>query len=440
MNACGALRSIVSDNRAGRARGVTAWCTAHPQTLGAILRRHRDSDDPILIEATCNQVNQHGGYTGMTPARFRTFIEGLATQEGVDASRIILGGDHLGPNPWKRRPAAEAMTEAREMVRAYVEAGFDKIHLDASMACADDRMLSESVMAERAAELCATAESARGTREIVYVIGTEVPVPGGETEALDALAVTRPEAAARTLYLHRAAFARRGVGDAMGRVIGLVVQPGVDMNNIQVFAFDRAKAAALGAAVRDIPGIIYEAHATDFQTETALGDLVASHFGILKVGPSLTFAFREAVVAMAAIEERLNLAERSDILAAIAAAMDKDPGHWRAYVAADERQEMMKLYGLSDRIRYYWPDPKVEAALKLLLANIDSARVPLGLASQFVGQMLFDDRTTPLSERIIQTKVDAVVERYRRACASPSGGVADFAKPEPPRRDESVMI
>jgi len=422
MNACGRLRSIVADNRAGRARGVASWCTAHPQTLRAILRRHRDSDDPILIEATCNQVNQHGGYSGMAPARFRTFVEGLARQAGVDTSRIILGGDHLGPNPWKGRPAAEAMSEARDMVRAYVEAGFDKIHLDASMPCADDRMLSESAMAERAAELCATAEAARGMREIVYVIGTEVPIPGGELQVLDGLAVTRPEAAARTVDLHRAAFAKRGIGDAMGRVIGLVVQPGVDMGNDQVFAFDREKAAALSAAVRDIPGVVYEAHSTDFQTETALGELVASHFGILKVGPSLTFAFREAVFAMATIEERLGLPRRSGMLAVVAAAMDRDPRHWRGYVAADERQEVMKLYGLSDRIRYYWPDPAVQAALETLLANIDSARVPVGLVSQFVGQMLPDDRTTPLSERIIQTKVGAVVERYRRACASPAGG------------------
>src|SRR5579863_279504 len=159
MNAGAELRAIVADNRAGRARGLPSWCTAHGRTLLAILRQHRDSDDPILIEATCNQVNQHGGYTGMTPAGFRAFVESLALQAGVAADRIIFGGDHLGPNPWKGRTAAEAMSEARVMVRAYVEAGFDKIHLDASMACADDLALSEDAMAERAAELCAVAES-----------------------------------------------------------------------------------------------------------------------------------------------------------------------------------------------------------------------------------------------------------------------------------------
>ena len=129
------------------------------------------------------------------------------------------------------------------MVRAYVEAGFDKIHLDASMACADDRALGEAEMAERAALLCAAAESARGRREIVYIIGTEVPIPGGETEALDALAVTPPEAALRTFELSSLGIREpTALGEAMGDVVGLVVQPGVDMGNTQVFGFDKAKA------------------------------------------------------------------------------------------------------------------------------------------------------------------------------------------------------
>ena len=185
----------------------------------------------------------------------------------------------------------------------------------------------------------------------------------------------------RTFELHRSAFAKRGVADAMGRVIGLVVQPGVDMGNVQVFGFDREKAAPLSAALRDFPHIVYEAHSTDFQTERALAELVASHFAILKVGPALTFAFREAVVAMAAIEREMRLPAPSDIVSVLMAAMDANPTHWRGYIAADDQQTLLKLYGLSDRIRYYWPVPGVAAALKQLMANVDAARVPPGLIS-----------------------------------------------------------
>lgn len=418
MSGADVLRAIVAGNRAGKACGIAAWCTAHPQTLRAVLRAHHGNDDPVLIEATCNQVNQDGGYTGMTPAGFRALIETLALEAGIDTRRVILGGDHLGPNPWKHLPAAEAMAKASAMVAAYAQAGFEKIHLDASMACADDGALPEATMTARAAELCAVAEAARGGRELVYVIGTEVPVPGGETQAHDALTVTRPEAALRTVELHRAAFAARGLDSAFARVIGVVAQPGVDFGNAQVFAFDKAKAADLSAAARDMPGAVFEAHSTDYQSEVALADLVASHFAILKVGPALTFAFREAVVAMAAMEERLKVANPSHILETIAAVMEADPRHWRGYASPGEDAALTRLYGLSDRVRYYWPDARIAAALKTLSANIAAARVPPGLVSQVCGALLLDVSAMPLPERIIQLKVGAEVEKYRRACGA----------------------
>ena len=170
------LTELIARNRAGQGGGLPSWCTAHPQTLAAILHAYRNDTAPILIEATCNQVNQSGGYTGMTPADFVGFVHGIARSEGVDFARVILGGDHLGPNPWKAKPAARAMAIARDMVAAYVAAGFTKIHLDASMACRGE-VLAEAEMAARAADLCAVAESVAPGR-LVYVIGTEVPVPG----------------------------------------------------------------------------------------------------------------------------------------------------------------------------------------------------------------------------------------------------------------------
>jgi D-tagatose-bisphosphate aldolase class II non-catalytic subunit len=418
----GGLRSIIADNRAGGARGVASWCTAHAETLRVILRAHSHGDDLILIEATCNQVNQHGGYTGMTPARFRTFIEELADEADIDIRRIILGGDHLGPNPWKGQRAAEAMAEARDMVRAYVEAGFDKIHLDASMACADDDALSEDRMAERAAELCEVAESARGMRQLLYVIGTEVPVPGGETEVLDALAVTRPEAALRTFDLHRSAFARRGLGDALSRVIGFVVQPGVDFGNAQVFAYDPARAAELSRTVFDFPAAVFEAHSTDYQTEASLRALVASHFAILKVGPELTFAYRQAVVTMAHVERYLSVSRPSNILDIIHEEMTADPKYWRDYIAADTREDAMRLFGLSDRIRYYWPKPRIAAALQRLYDNIDNGHPEIGIMSQFIPSLDTERaEQRSLSSQIIRINVGAVVAKYRRATQPAAG-------------------
>ena len=418
MNPLDALKAIVADNRAGKLRGLPSWCTANPETLSAILAAHAHDDAPVLVEATCNQVNHQGGYTGQTPAAFRDFLFGLARGAGVDPARILLGGDHLGPNPWKDRPAAQAMAEARTMVAAFVEAGAKKIHLDTSMACVGDGVLDEETIAARAAELCAVAEGAAGGEKPVYVIGTEVPIPGGELQALDALAVTPPEAARRTYALHREAFAAHGVERAMERVIALVVQPGVDMGNDQLFAFDKAKAAGLSACAASLPGIVFEAHSTDFQSGAGLADLVAGHFPILKVGPSLTFAFREAVFAMASIAGRLGLKEGDTLIAALEAAMAAEPRHWRPYVAQGPREGLERLYGLSDRVRYYWPDPGVTAALKALRTAIDGARVPPGLLSQCAGEPFFGASDAHLSGRIIAHKVGAVVARYRRAAGS----------------------
>jgi D-tagatose-1,6-bisphosphate aldolase subunit GatZ/KbaZ len=335
-------------------------------------------------------------------------------------ARIILGGDHLGPNPWKSLPASEAMAKAKAMVEAYVRAGFGKIHLDASMALGSDGSLSEETMAERAAELCAVAEAARGDHELAYVIGTEVPIPGGETESLDSLAVTTPRAVQRTYELHRAQFA----SGAFERVTAMVVQPGVDFGNAQVFAFEPAKAAALAQSIAQVPSAVFEAHSTDYQSEAALAGLVAGHFAILKVGPELTFAFREAVVAMSEIEQWLNIATPSNILRVISEVMDADPRHWQNYMDAGD--ETMKLFGLSDRIRYYWPNSRIAAALRKLRENIDTTPIAPGLVSQYVGALDSQHKNLPLTEQIIQSKVGAIVNKYRRACDA-SGS---FASPE----------
>src|SRR3954451_14907399 len=118
------LSSLATMRRDGELRGVTSVCSAHPTVLRAALRHGRANDTTVLIEATCNQVNHRGGYTGMQPADFAALVTAIAAEERCPPGQVILGGDHLGPNPWRDRPAAEAMAEAEAMVEAYVGAGF----------------------------------------------------------------------------------------------------------------------------------------------------------------------------------------------------------------------------------------------------------------------------------------------------------------------------
>ena len=324
----------IASNRSGAKHGIYSVCSAHPIAIEAALVHALCNDESLAcIEATSNQVNQDGGYTGMQPAEFRDFVHGIADRVGFTRSRIVLGGDHLGPNPWQEKPAEAAMRAAETMVSAYVAAGFRKIHLDCSMSCADDKgPLHDESIALRSARLCGAAErawSSAGGEAPVYVIGTEVPVPGGAAQDLHEIDVTTPASARATLDTHRETFMAAGLGEAWKRVIAAVVQPGVEFTNSSVVDYDARKAGALCRALDDYPGMVFEAHSTDYQTPAALAQLVLDHFAILKVGPAITFAIREALWALDAIERDWIDAGRGSRLRQIAIErMKADPRHW----------------------------------------------------------------------------------------------------------------
>ncbi|HDR8918556.1 TPA: D-tagatose-bisphosphate aldolase, class II, non-catalytic subunit [Burkholderia vietnamiensis] len=423
------LRMIFDANRGGAQRGIYSVCSAHRLVLEAACEAARADGSPLLIEATCNQVNHVGGYTGMTPADFRRDVDAIAQRCGLAPSALVLGGDHLGPNPWRHRRAADAMREAAAMVAAYVEAGFEKIHLDASMACADDpARLDDRTIAARAAQLCRAAESAASRAGLapVYVIGTEVPTPGGEVSADGAaiarIAVTRSDSIGATLDAHRSAFAAAGLDDAWTRVVAVVAQPGVDFDDRHVLDYDSAKASALGASILRVPRLVFEAHSTDYQTEHALAALVRDHFAVLKVGPALTFALREALFALSFIEDALigDVALRSRLRDVVDAAMRAQPEHWAPYYRGDEaEQRLARQFGYSDRIRYYWLQPAVAAAVEQLFDNLARQPVPETLVAQWLPDVYAACRAGVLAKAPrawVRHRIRDVIAHYARAC------------------------
>jgi D-tagatose-1,6-bisphosphate aldolase subunit GatZ/KbaZ len=421
-----ALLDLIAQHKRGNAGGVTSICSAHPIVIEASLRHAlRQGVPTVLFEATCNQVNQDGGYTGMTPADFVGFVRGIAAKVGFDPSRIALGGDHLGPNPWTARNAEAAMAKAEAMVAAYVAAGFRKIHLDCSMACAGDPLpLPEAEIVARAVRLCRVAEAAYaqvGGEPPVYVIGTEVPVPGGATEAIEGLAVTTPDAALATIRAHRDAFIAAGLEPAWQRVIASVVQPGVEFDHHSIADYQPGRAQALSQAIADLPGMVFEAHSTDYQTRLALRQLVRDHFAILKVGPGLTFALREALWALDAIErEWIEAGAQARLREVALARMRELPQHWQRYYPGHGRSLEVDLqYSLSDRIRYYWPDRAIEQARERLFANLRGDPPPLSLISQYLPHALHAVRNgtadaDPMS--LVMAHINAVLDDYHHAC------------------------
>jgi D-tagatose-1,6-bisphosphate aldolase subunit GatZ/KbaZ len=386
-----AILDLIARHKAGEPCGLYSVCSAHPLVVEATLLHAKRSRAPFaLIEATSNQVNQDGGYTGLKPADFRDFVHRIADRVGLPRHRILLGGDHLGPNAWQALPAEQAMGRADVLIEDYVGAGFRKLHLDCSMSCADDPTpLSDDAIAHRAARLCAVAERAHaraGGEPPVYVIGTEVPVPGGAAEELGTLAVTTAKAARATIDVHRAIFAGAGLAAAWPRVIAAVVQPGVEFDHRKVVGYVPEKAQALRRMVESCTGMIFEAHSTDYQTPSALAALVRDHFAILKVGPGLTFALREALWALDAIErEWIEPSSVSGFRSVAIARMKAEPRHWAKYY--DTRGDDLDYdlqYSLSDRIRYYWPDPEIARAQDAMFQNLAKNPPPPALVSQYL--------------------------------------------------------
>ncbi|WP_226783087.1 class II D-tagatose-bisphosphate aldolase non-catalytic subunit [Oceaniglobus trochenteri] len=407
----------LAENRRGRQLGLTSVCSAHPHVIAAALRGAARHGQVALIEATCNQVNQEGGYTGMTPADFARLVRDIAAGLGLSREALLLGGDHLGPQPWRRLGAAEAMARAEVMVADYVRAGFQKIHLDCSMSCADDpEPLDEAVIAGRAARLARAAEAAAGETPPFYVIGTEVPPPGGMGEGHE-IVPTLPASVQHTVEAHRAAFAAAGLGAAFARVAAVVVQPGLDFGNETVADFDVAAAAPLSRAIGALDGLVFEAHSTDYQFDKAYRDLVAGHFAILKVGPAATFALREALYALELLERELVAPDRrSGLRDALETAMLDHPEHWNGHYLGDPaRQAWLRHFSLSDRLRYYWTVPGVDAALKRLEANIDGDDIPYPLAHQYLPHLagaLRGGAVAPTLKDIARASVEMALEPY----------------------------
>ena len=391
MDAKQYFQDLVKRQKSGSDEGVCSICSANAYVIEAAMEFGRDTNRVVLIEATANQVNQFGGYTGMQPADFAAYVQTLAERVGLPQTQLILGGDHLGPLTWSAEPEAEAMAKAEVLIDAFVRAGFRKIHLDTSMRLGDDPTdlpLTDETIAARAARLCAVAErAAKPGEEPVYVVGSEVPVPGGATENEDTLAITPPENLDATLAAFRTAFHEKGLDRAFSRVIAAVVQPGVEFADNTIIIYDAQKARRLTDHAKTLPFIL-EGHSTDYQPAGALHAMRKDGIAILKVGPALTFALREALFALESMEKDLYVyspaggySRFSDVLEQ---KLMQQPKYWERYYHGSEGDlAFARRYSLSDRCRYYLEEDAIKESIRRLIANIDAKTLPFGLTSQY---------------------------------------------------------
>lgn len=411
------LKKIVAAQKEGKAVGIYSCCSANEYVIKAALLRGKEDHSCVLIESTANQCDQYGGYTGMKPADFRQFVEKKADEIGFDKSRLFLGGDHLGPLTFASKPEAEAMKESEELIRCYVAAGFTKIHIDTSMKVADDdpdTRLSDATIARRGAQLAKVAEDTFAELkknnpdavEPVYIVGSEVPIPGGQQggAAADCVQVTKPEDFKATLKTFEEAFRSNGLEHAWSNVIGIVVQPGVEEKDAGCTEYDRSKAVELCAAIKEYDSIVFEGHSTDYQTKIKLRELVEDGVAILKVGPGLTFAMREALFALAYAERELLGENGSHFMEVLDEAMLEEPKYWKKhYVGTDAEIALKRKFSFSDRCRYYMPEKKVADARDIMIRNLKDG-VPLNLLSQFMPRQY-----TKVREGILENRPEALI-------------------------------
>ena len=416
------LLEIVKAQKSGRLAGLYSICSANRFVIEASMLQAKADNSVLCIEATSNQVDQFGGYTGMNPAQFAAYVKKVAKAMNFPFEKVILGGDHLGPNSWKGEKEESAMAKSVELVKAYVTAGFKKIHLDPSMALKDDNGSAPApeVIAKRAAVLAEACETVN--QECEYIVGTEVPTPGGAVTAHEEISVTSVADVSATVKMMKDAFKKRKLAQAWQRVHGIVVQPGVEFGDVTVDCYNAKKSEGLKRHMEKCPNLVYEAHSTDYQSAAHLKELVRDHFAILKVGPWLTFAFREALFLLEAMEKVLlkKGGKASELEKTLETVMLASPKYWEKYYKGTKEEIAFKRkYSYSDRCRYYWPDKKLDAALKLLISNLSQKEIPLTLLSQYMPNQYMavsEGRIKNTPEALIHSKIMEVTSMYAEAC------------------------
>ena len=418
------MREIIEQRKNGKLVGIASYCTANELVLEACLSRAKQTGNKVLIEATANQVNQFGGYTGMQPIDFKNFVYEIADRIGLDKNQILLGGDHLGPLTWQDLPESEAMENSKKLVYDYVMAGFTKIHLDTSMRVASDpEILDTKIIASRGVELyfeCMKAysklkEQNPDALKPVFIIGSEVPIPGGATDVEDSLAVTSIKDFENTIAAYKEAFESAGISEWMNDIIAVVVQPGVEFGDSQVFYYDSKNASQLCNALKNYPNIVFEGHSTDYQKPECLKEMVHDGIAILKVGPALTYAAREALFALSMIEDELLDNDKSNLINVVDEVMLEDPSNWeKHYHGTDHEKHLARKYSYSDRSRYYMGNEKIQDAITKLFDNLSKLTIPMNILHQYMPLEYTNSKSIKPKDLVIDHVVE-VLKDYEDA-------------------------
>jgi D-tagatose-1,6-bisphosphate aldolase subunit GatZ/KbaZ len=343
-------------------KALPSFCTSNMDVIKTILYFCRVKKLPCLIESTSNQVNQHGGYTKKTPKIFVKEILNLKKKIKFDSKKLFLGGDHLGPLPWKKKNNSIAMKNSISLINDYLEQNFCKIHIDTSIKCKNDKYINSEIVLNRSNEILNNSRIKKKIEKKFLVLGTEVPLAGsGVNKKL--IPTNKKQITTEVLNIKKI-FKKIGLKN---KFFGLVIEPGMKYGHSTI----KKPSFANFVTKRNISiknNFFYEAHSTDYQPKEILKKLVKNNFKFLKVGPELTYNYSRSLFFMENIEKKKNKLKNSNIKKTILSSMLKNKKYWNDYYTKNHK---LLLNSKLDRMRYYLDTKVVKKSIRTLKKNIN---------------------------------------------------------------------
>tara|TARA_B100000767_G_C19718103_1_gene515916 strand:+ start:141 stop:1364 length:1224 start_codon:yes stop_codon:yes gene_type:complete len=393
-------------------KSLPSFCTANFDVIESIFYYCLINKFPCLIECTSNQVNQDGGYTFTTPKLFVKKINKLRKKIKLNKSQLFLGGDHLGPLPWKNNTNKTALKKSIKLINNFLNEKFDKIHIDTSIKCKNDQLINNEIIFDRTCKILNSPIIKKKIDNKFLVIGTEVPLSGSDDDKK--VIIT----SMKKIKIEALKFQNLLVNLKLKKkIFGLVIEPGMKYMNssIKKPIFTKFLNKKKFSKANDF---VFEAHSTDYQPKKILLNLVDNNFKFLKVGPELTYNYSRSLFFMNKIENKFFKNPTSDIKKNILLSMKEKNKYWKEYY--DKNNDLLLLNSKLDRSRYYLNTKNVENSIRILKNNInilDKKNIISFIGNNFKKDFLFYNKKRLSNfDNIKLIFISKTLKRYFSAC------------------------
>ncbi|PMQ01042.1 MAG: hypothetical protein CBR30_08090 [Dictyoglomus sp. NZ13-RE01] len=390
-------------------------CTSNFKVLESVFRYFKEKDTYFLIESTSNQVNQFGGYTGLKPKDFVYKINNLSQK--FSFNKFFIGLDHGGTYPWRNLEISSAMQNAKTLIKESVESGYRKIHLDASYPLRGELSLSIEEIVKREVELLIIAEETAQNYNMnpIYVIGTDVPRPGGNIS--EKPKVTPNSEIYEMIDAFKKELSKNSLDKVWDRIVAIVVNLGIEFGDENIYEYSSEETKELITVLDSNKDLVFEAHSTDYQPLKSLKEMAKNGVGIFKVGPALTFAYRSALFSLAHIEKILFKNSTSNFIETLFSLLKEDNRFYKEYYG--ENIDINKVvFSFLDRWRYYYENEKIQNSLKMMFKNFEDKNIPLPLIYEYFPdqfEKVQEKFLKPIMEDLIFGRIQDVLDKYYKS-------------------------